>query len=134
MHLEHINLTVNDLDRSIRFYQHLLGLDLRWQGETSAGEPAAHLGGTTSYLALFQAAKPEVLAAPDYGRTGLNHFGVLVEDLPACRDRLVELGIQPHFEPEYQPGQRLYFYDPDGIEVELVSYAAAPTPSGSGQH
>jgi len=34
--------------------------------------------------------------------------------------RLVELGVSPGEELEYEPGRRLYFFDPDGIEVELV--------------
>ena len=37
MHLEHVNLTVGDLDRSIRFYTQLLGWRLRWKGTTSSG-------------------------------------------------------------------------------------------------
>ena len=126
MRLEHVNLTVADLDRSIRFYSDLLDLQLRWQGLTNSGEPAAHLGNEDWYLALFQASEgnlDERVERRDYGRPGINHFGLVVDDLDAARQRLLELGGDNHFETDYEPGRRLYFLDPDGIEVELVSYA-----------
>ena len=44
MFLEHVNLTVSDLQRSIDLYSDLLGLHVRWQGTTSDGHPAAHVG------------------------------------------------------------------------------------------
>jgi len=46
-------------------------------------------------------------------------------DLDLARARLTAAGVQPHLEQSYEPGHRLYFFDPDGIEVELVQYAAA---------
>ena len=39
-----------------------------------------------------------------------------------CRRRLERLGGTVHFEPDYEPGRRIYFLDPDGHEVELVQY------------
>lgn len=36
MHLEHVNLTVRDLDRSIAFYRDLLDLRVRWKGPIDA--------------------------------------------------------------------------------------------------
>ncbi len=51
---------------------------------------------------------------------GLNHFGFVVESLDEMKSRLAELGVSPGEELEYEPGRRLYFFDPDGIEVELV--------------
>jgi catechol 2,3-dioxygenase-like lactoylglutathione lyase family enzyme len=52
----------------------------------------------------------------------LNHFGWVVDDLDAARQRLAVLNVRPHYEANYEPGRRLYFYDPDGLEVELVEY------------
>ena len=121
MFLEHINFTVSDLDRSLSFYGDLLDLKVRWQGTTNDGRPAAHLGDPRSYLALFQAASPGTTSV-DYEQVGLNHFGFVVDDLEAVRRRLGALGIEAHLEADYEPGRRLYFYDPDGIEVELVEY------------
>ncbi|MDX1383432.1 MAG: VOC family protein [Thermoanaerobaculia bacterium] len=123
MHLEHVNLTVADLDRSVDFYTRLLGFRVRWSGTTTEGKPAAHVGDDSSYLALFEGeAKPVVW---DYESVGFNHFGVVVDSLDEAKRRLDELGAPIHFEPDYEPGRRAYFTDPDGYEVELVEYPDA---------
>ena len=121
MHLEHVNLTVNSVPRSIDFYRNLLNLDLRWEGTNGSGRRAAHIGDDRSYLALFEAAEPSQ-AVEDYSRTGLNHIGFVVDDLDEMKARLIRLGVEPHQEEDYEPGKRLYFYDLNGIEVELVEY------------
>jgi catechol 2,3-dioxygenase-like lactoylglutathione lyase family enzyme len=124
MFIEHVNLTVSDLPRSIDFYRDLFGFEVRWQGTTSNGAPAAHVGDERSYVALFQG-KNGSRGDTDYERVGFNHFGLVVDDLAAAKRRLQQLGIEPSMEADYEPGRRLYFHDPDGIEVELVEYDAA---------
>ena len=123
MQLEHVNLTVADLARSIDFYTRLLGWRVRWQGTTSAGRAAAHVGNDDTYLALFEGggASP----AWDYDRVGFNHVGFRVDDLDAAKARLAELGAPVHGEDDYEPGRRLYASDPDGLEIELVAYPTA---------
>ncbi|MHC5025884.1 MAG: VOC family protein [Planctomycetota bacterium] len=127
MHLEHVNMTVIDLDAAIDFYRRLLGFEVRWRrpaGETCA---AAHVGRDDFFLALFQADPPAAPLPPrEYGRAGLNHVGFVVDDLDASRARLLEMNVMPHHEAAYEPGRRLYFMDPSGIEVELVEYASPP--------
>ena len=121
MFLEHVNLTVSNLERSVDFYRQLLDFQVRWEGTIDSGQPAAHVGDDRCYLALFEATKPGHVGQ-DYGAVGLNHFGVVVDNLDECRQRLAELGVTPTAEADYEPGRRLYFLDPDGIEVELVEY------------
>ncbi len=118
---EHANFTVSDLGRSIAFYRELFGFRLRWQGTTSNGAPAAHIGDQRIYIALFQAVRPGSVEQ-DYDRVGINHVGFVVDDLTAMKKRLATLGVTPYAEADYQPGRRLYFRDPDGIEIELVEY------------
>ncbi|MFQ5491545.1 MAG: VOC family protein [Phycisphaerae bacterium] len=124
MFLEHVNLTVADLDRSIDFYSRLFGWRLRWKGAASSGRPAAHLGDDRYYLALFETPQNGT-ASRDMERLGINHFGFVVDDLDDLKSRLAQLGIDPHHQDDYDPGRRLYFLDPDGIEVELVEYEPA---------
>ena len=122
MFIEHVNITVSDLQKSIDFYSDLFGFQLRWRSPPDDIEqPAAHVGDERSYIAMFEAPRSG-RADADYDRVGLNHFGLVVEDLARYRTRLGELGVEPHLERDYEPGRRLYFYDPDGIEVELVEY------------
>ena len=119
MFLEHVNFTVSDLDRSVDFYTRLFDFKVRWKGHLPDGRPAAHIGDDRQYLALFEAASPGQVET-DMTKVGLNHFGFVVESLDEMKFRLVELGVSPGEELEYEPGRRLYFFDPDGIEVELV--------------
>ncbi len=121
MILEHANMTVSDVRRSAKFYGDLLDLKIRWEGQTNQGWPAIHIGDEKSYLALFQSPKPTTLEE-DYERVGINHFGFVVEDLDAATKRLAILGVTHKGEINYEPGRRVYFYDPDGIEIELVEY------------
>ena len=126
MFLEHVNLTVTDLDASVAFYCRLFDFRVRWEGKAIGSEGlvrASHVGDDRVYLALFEAEQPG--AAPlDYGCAGVNHFGFVVEDLDATRRRIAEMGLSPHHDLAYDPGEHVYVFDPDGIEIELVRYAA----------
>ncbi len=122
MFLEHVNVTVSDVDRSVGLYKDLFALSVRWRGEIAGGLPAAHVGNDRHYIALFQAERPGRVQKKDYTAVGMNHFGLVVDDLEEMKRRLASKGIEPHAEYDYEPGRRLYFFDPDGIEVELVEY------------
>ena len=124
--LEHANLTVSALERSIDFYGRALGFEVRWRGEilnTTRMAPAAHIGlpGADYYLALFEA--EEDRGAPhSYAPPGINHFGFVVDDLVAARAQIEAAGAKIHYYGDYEPGRRAYFSDPDGIEIEVVEY------------
>ena len=124
MRLEHANISVNDIDTSFQFYSVLFGFEKRWEGKAT-GEVgpvrAVHVGNEHTYLALFEAERKGRSQA-DYAIAGVNHIGFEVEDLAIYRQRLEELGISVHLEADYEPGERIYFYDPDGVEIELVEY------------
>lgn len=125
MWLEHVNLTVSDLEATAKFYGELLGLKIRWRREQGSPEtPAIHIGDDRSYLALFQAdpAKSGRLGEPEYGRVGFNHVGFVIDDLDAKVAWLAQRGIETEIIDDYEPGRRAYFIDPDGFEVELVEY------------
>ncbi len=122
-YLEHANVTVKDLEQSIDFYRDLLDFEVRWRGTVSSGNPAAHVGTDRFYLALFEASRTGEVSH-DYETPGLNHVGFVVDDLDEKRRRLANLGFETHLEGDYEPGRRLSFYDPSGLEVELVEYQA----------
>lgn len=121
MFLEHVNLTVADLDRSIAFYCDLLDLQVRWKGPIDDHRLGAHVGDEHHYLALFQATV-EGAVESDYLRPGVNHVGFVADNLAEVRERVERLGAIIHLEATYEPGLRIYILDPDGHEIELVEY------------
>ena len=56
----------------------------------------------------------------------LGRLNLCVDDLDAIEAKVVDAGLRPFNHGDYEPGRRFYFFDPDGIEYEVVSYAARP--------
>ncbi len=121
--LEHANITVSDANTTVQWMARLFGWHLRWEGPTQDGGRSFHIGTDKTYLALYQPPKPTAPGSSSYlTKGGLNHIGVVVEDLDKAEACVKELGFTPHTHADYEPGRRFYFHDKDGIEFELVSY------------
>lgn len=121
--IEHVNLTVSDPARTADMLMALFGWHIRWQGPAIAGGHSIHVGSETDYLAVYaQQADPRGRAGFDKG-TPLNHVGIEVDDLDAIERKVIAQGLVPFSHGDYEPGRRFYFFDPDGIEYEIVSYA-----------
>lgn len=121
--LEHANITVaNPNDTATRLCR-LFGWKIRWEGPSAMGGRSVHVGSDLDYLALYT---PDELngtrSEPDTICGGLNHVGVLVDDLDAVEARVKAEGLESFGHADYEPGRRFYFLDGDGIEFEVVSY------------
>jgi catechol 2,3-dioxygenase-like lactoylglutathione lyase family enzyme len=122
--LEHVNITVADPAATAAMLADLFGWRIRWQGTAKFGGHTIHVGADDDYLAIYTPPK-ETADAPEsyYIRGGLNHVGVVVDDLDAVEAKVKAMGFAPHSHADYEPGRRFYFHDTDGIEWEVVSYA-----------
>lgn len=122
--LEHANVTVSDPAATAAWLGDVFGWQIRWQGGAIHGGTSYHVGGADSYVALYTPVKALEDGSVSYEtRGGLNHIGVVVDDLDATEARVKEQGFTPHNHADYEPGRRFYFRDGDGIEWEVVSYA-----------
>ncbi len=102
--VNHIALNVTDVKRSRDFYQKHLGLPVVRESSSSC-----FLGMGNNFLALFQNSPP-----------GLNHYCLSIKDYEVGRVT-AELERQ-RLNPRQPSGSsRVYFDDPDGIEVQLSS-------------
>ncbi len=121
--LEHANLSVTRPDRSAELFKQLCGWEERWRGESKLGGNTIHVGepgNGAGYLALYTGDH----VTGDYSKgQPLNHVGVLVDDLKAAEVVVVAAGLEPFGHDNYDPGERFYFFDWDGIEFEVVSYS-----------
>jgi catechol 2,3-dioxygenase-like lactoylglutathione lyase family enzyme len=131
LRIEHVNITVTDPERTARLLAGLFDWHVRWRGPARDGGTNIHIGSDSQYISLY-GARPGA-APPGAGPTHpfakgkpLNHIGVEVADLAAAEALVLAAGLQPFGHDSYEPGRRFYFFDQDGIEYELVSYAPHP--------
>ena len=122
--LEHVNVTVTDPDATGQVLCDLFGWHIRWAGKGMQTGRTVHVGGDDSYVALFSFGDPAEPAQSSYAtRAGLNHIGVVVDDLDAVEARVKAAGFVPGNHADYEPGKRFYFTENNGVEIEVVSYA-----------
>jgi len=100
--LNHIAIRVTSIPRSRDFYQKHFGLPLLHEAEDNC-----FLGLGKNFLTLFRNEKP-----------GLDHFCIAIENFKA--DTVMERLKQQELKPRRPAGSdRVYFPDPDGLEVQL---------------
>ena len=121
--VEHVNVTVTDADKTAALLCTLFDWKIRWQGDAILGGRTVHVGTDDGYLALYT---PKKTAAPWQSSYeicgGLNHIGVVVDDLDAAERRVKAAGLDTHNHADYEPGRRFYFNGPDDVEYEVVAY------------
>ncbi|MFC3613097.1 VOC family protein [Lutimaribacter marinistellae] len=121
--LEHANFTVADPEATAAWMARVFGWHTRWQGEAKAGGFTVHVGEKDTYLALYRPSGTPVSGPSSYETVGgLNHIAVVVEDLAQTEGAVRDAGFEPHSHADYEPGERFYFHDDNGIEFEVVAY------------
>ena len=121
--LEHLNFTVSDPHKTAAWIARVFGWSIRWEGPGMETGYSIHVGNDDTYVALFRF-EGDQSDLPDSYHTkgGLNHWAVVVDDLEATAAKIKAEGFKIGEHYDYEPGRRFYFYDGDGIEVEVVQY------------
>ena len=124
-------LYVDDLQATEAFYGTILGL------RVIGKEPGRHVffqvGDASVLLAFLAEATRKGDLLPAHGATGPGHFalGIEAEALDAWRKLLHGHGVSIEKEVEWpRGGKSLYFRDPAGNSVELVTPGVWGLPSG----
>lgn len=108
-----VRLQVSDLDRSLEFYQNVLGFAM-----LNRGPDSAQLGAGSARLIELRSGATEGLTNP---RLGIYHFAVLLPDrssLGACLAHLLEAGLRPGA-ADHLVSEAIYIRDPDGLGIEI---------------
>ncbi|HEX8073657.1 MAG TPA: VOC family protein [Thermoleophilaceae bacterium] len=130
--VDHLDLVVTSLERSLAFYRGLLG-PLGWvrtsEIEGERGERVVYLGrmGGMGSVSLRELQSDAHEVPYDRYGVGLHHLAFAASSRAVVDERaawLREQGATIESGPEeygYTPGYyALFFYDPDGIKLELV--------------
>lgn len=127
--VHHVDLVVSSIQRSLPFYRDLLA-PLGWHGvsevEGERGETIRYIAGPGTELGLREAQTPTEGPFDRY-RVGIHHLcfeapsrAVVNERALWLRSRRAEIESGPK-EYGYTPGYyAVFFYDPDGIKLEIV--------------
>ncbi|WP_427977374.1 VOC family protein [Agarivorans sp.] len=126
MYLEHLNLVVSDMPRSLAFYQAALPhWSIRGEGEQNwYGQQRRwlHFGDHQFYLTLND---------HGYGQNrdlqsntiGMAHFALVTQNLDALIQRMQQAGFELAHHGAASPHRRnVYYLDPDNYEIEFVEY------------
>jgi glyoxylase I family protein len=136
--IHHLDLVVSDLERSLPFYRDLLGpLGYIREGEIvgERGERVVYLGHISENGAIgLRERKSDAHAVPyDRYAVGVHHVALsapsreMVDERAAwLREQGAEIESGPA-EYDYIPGYyAVFFYDPDGIKLEIVHVPQDP--------
>jgi catechol 2,3-dioxygenase len=124
-HVGRVKLQVSNLDRSISYYQRVLGLEVGTRGNGTA--TLRPVGDNRVILELVE--KTGVRPVPRRGLLGLYHFAVLLPDRAALGRflaHLAELGEHAGMS-DHLVSEAIYLTDPDGLGIEV--YADRPRES-----
>jgi catechol 2,3-dioxygenase-like lactoylglutathione lyase family enzyme len=127
--LDHVNLTVNDLEKSIQFYSQVFGFELVERGSKEDEHPwaiVAHQDNMicmTEYKERLPATKwSDVKDSEEMHR--IYHFGLRVDNEEAWRDQAKKHNLKLYYGGvnEYPHSLSWYVTDPSGHMIE-VSYS-----------
>ena len=125
--IHHIDVVVSSIEHSLPFYRELLaplGYSRVGEVEGERGETIWYLAGGGAALGLRQSQAPGDF---DRYRVGIHHIAFTAASREAVEERYdwaLESGVEiesPPKEYTYIPGYyAFFFYDPDGIKLEVV--------------
>ena len=120
-HLDHVAISVRDIDRSVDWYAKTLGLEKRsaWDGE-----PVMMCAGDTC-LALFSGGRPGIAMSESERQRHLTarHIAFRVDraNFDAAQKEFREKGDRLRF-ADHGVCHSVYIDDPDGHTIELTTY------------
>lgn len=116
--VSHVHLKVLDIERSLRFYQDVLGFKIY---EKSPRAAKLTTDGTTVLLSIEQ---PQEVTPTSHRTTGLYHLALLLpnrSDLGRVIKHLLKQGYPLQGAADHLVSEALYLADPDGNGIEIYS-------------
>lgn len=121
--IDHVALSVADLDRSLKFYTEVLGLKI---SEREFQKPGVEffLDCGSSLVGLIQGEKTGDNHVLQDGGLGGNHFSFRVptQDFDRYVKEIEGRGITITYQKKRERSWSLYFLDPDGNKLEITAW------------
>jgi catechol 2,3-dioxygenase-like lactoylglutathione lyase family enzyme len=150
MDVDHMSITVSNLDRSIEFYQRCFGFRVLSKNEYDVGNlvsmgltgvrmRVAHLTSTNGPdVEFIEYVSPRGEHRPSMttNNVGTPHLAFFSEDIDADYARLVQEGARFNAPPggsRDAPLRSIYGFDPDGIPFEIVQRPGQKPLSSGGR-
>ena len=119
--IDHVALSVRDVERSAQWYIDVLGFERRHEGMWE-GIPVFIGKGTTS-IALFSVSSDEKSRPCGRGDVRMLHLALRADrkNFLAAQEELKRHGIKFEFQ-DHEISHSIYFRDPDGHKLEITTY------------
>lgn len=124
--IEHVNITVPDIDEAIRFLKIIApDFEVRKDEKPLNSYRWVHIGNEAYYFALQEPhldsdSKKQLQTYKNYG---INHVALVVSNIEEIEKTLLDSGYDRGIDtPVEKHRKRAYYYDKAGFEWELVEY------------
>ena len=109
--IDHINMTVKNLEESVEFYQNLFGFEIK---KDQPEENSKIIGNDNIKLCLYEDSQ----MSPN---GGIAHFGFNVKNFDEILDKCRKLEVEILYEGviQFEKSKSIYIKDPSGYDIEL---------------
>ena len=118
---DHIHLFTRDPEGMATYFESMLGAEVIRSSPGGQLRIDLKLGGANIFI-LDVSANPKAVEGAAHPHCGLDHFGLLVEEIDKVCDALKAKGAKFTRGPEtIRPGTRIAFIEgPEGVSIELL--------------
>ena len=114
--MDHVNMNVKDLEKSVKFYKNLFGFEIRKEDNSpnKLDVPSKIIGNDSIKLCLYE--DPQMSTSG-----GIAHFGFHVANFDQIMDKCNELNVEVLYggPVEFEKSRSIYIKDPNGYDIEL---------------
>ena len=119
--IDHVALSVRDIERSADWYIDVLGFERRYEGMWNSVPTFIGKGNTA--IALFPVKSDLISTSPSREVIRMLHLAFRADrkNFIAAQEELKRRGIKFEFQ-NHEISHSIYFRDPDGHELEITTY------------